>query len=75
MKQTPIQADDYLCDEHMNKHKAKSSNRLNELVGTYATLCGNKEPVGLDSHNNKTNAEWREDIVKSIPNKKTVNVQ
>ena len=36
-------------------------------IETQATLCGKKEPEGMDKFINKTNNEWREENVASTP--------
>ena len=49
----PIQVEDYLQDEPRKKNAPQTSNRIKELIDIYATLYGNKEPVGLDTCNTK----------------------
>ena len=37
------------------------NNMLDELIEMYAKLQCQKEPVGMDTSENKTNDGWRED--------------
>ena len=60
------------------KNASQTSNRLKELTDAYATLYGNKEPVGLDTDNSKINDGWREENITGSPeqlDKKTSNMQ
>ena len=54
----PILAKDYICDK-LKKNAQKAGNRLDELIDTYATLYGKKEPVGIDIYISKTNGGWK----------------
>ena len=49
------------------KNTPQASNGLNKLIGTYATIYGNKELVGVDTYNNKVNDGCREESLSSTP--------
>ena len=49
MKQTPINAEYYLCDELKKRNKPQDRIRLNKLTDTNVTLHNSKESVGMDT--------------------------
>ena len=44
---------DYLHYELNKRNKLQEGNRLNELIDTYATFYGNKDPAVLDTYSSK----------------------
>ena len=49
------------------KNVPQASNRLNKLTDIYTTLHSDKEPMGLDKRNSKTNHVQSEENVTSTP--------
>ena len=62
-----IWAEDYLHKTLCKRDTPQVNNRLNELIDSHARLYSNKELVGLDMCNSKTDNEWGKQTMTSIP--------